>query len=205
MPFCVLTVTVTPLTGRHFFVSVSNQIEKLSRLTYLIISASRQGFGMDSPPPYTAPQGEAYPAPPPAYAPPPQGYYGWVPPVQVFPEHPPANSVFVHDAPPPYPGIVPGYQANGYPPQQGGYPPPQGGYPAQTGYPPQQGGYPPQQGGYPPPQQGGGYPPQQGGYPPQHSGYPPQQAGYPPQQGGYPPPQGAAGGGFRSAAGKKCL
>lgn len=140
---------------------------------------------MDAPPPYTAPQGDAHPVPPPAYAPPPQGYYGWVPPYQVFPEQPPANSVYVHDVPPPYPGIVPGYQANGYPPQQqGGYPPQQG------GYPPQQGGYPPQQGGYPPQQQGG-YPPQ---YPPQ------QQGGYPPQQGGYPPPQGAAGG-FRSAAG----
>lgn len=95
----------------------------------------------DAPPPYQPPQGNPHPVPPPAYAPPPQGYYGWVPPYQVFPEHPPVNSVYVHDVPPPYPGIVPGYQGNGYPQQQGG------GYSFQQvpGYPTQPGGYPPAQ------------------------------------------------------------
>ncbi|KAG5894108.1 hypothetical protein JTB14_004047 [Gonioctena quinquepunctata] len=89
--------------------------------------------GMQTPPPYMPPQTQWYAAPPPAYAPPPQGYYGWSPPTNVFPQQPPSNGVFMTDAPPPYPGIVPGYQQNGY-----GPPPPQGGYPPQGGPP----GYP---------------------------------------------------------------
>ena len=36
---------------------------------------------------------------------------GWVPPTHVFPDMPPANTVYMTDAPPPYPGIN-GY--NGY-------------------------------------------------------------------------------------------
>nr|CAD7257282.1 unnamed protein product [Timema shepardi] len=72
--------------------------------------SSRNGPS-DSPPPYTAPAGPWYAAPPPAYAPPPNGYYGWVPPTHTFPDAPPANSVFMTDMPPPYPGIN-GY--NGY-------------------------------------------------------------------------------------------
>lgn len=92
------------------------------------------------------PQTQWYQAPPPAYAPPPQGFYGWVPPTNVFPQQPPQDGVFMTEAPPPYPGINPGYQPNGYPPQNGavggGYYPPQGGYPPQ-GYPPQPNNYPP--------------------------------------------------------------
>ncbi len=68
------------------------------------------------PPAYAPPaQGTWYAAPPPAYAPnPQQGYMGWVPPTNVFPERPPQNSVYMTDAPPPYPGIngYQGYAAN---------------------------------------------------------------------------------------------
>lgn len=64
----------------------------------------------DTPPPYSAPAGPWYQAPPPAYTPPQTGYYGWVPPTNVFPEAPPASAVFMTDTPPPYPGIN-GYSA----------------------------------------------------------------------------------------------
>lgn len=83
-----------------------------------------RGGGPDAPPPYVPPETQWYAAPPPAYAPPPQGYYGWVPPTNTFPDQPPANGVFMTDAPPPYPGIhVPGGQPTG--PYQGtpGYQP----------------------------------------------------------------------------------
>lgn len=49
--------------------------------------------------------GEWHPAPPPAYTPTP-GYYGWLP-SQVFPNGPNPNAVYMHDSPPPYPGIIP--------------------------------------------------------------------------------------------------
>ncbi|XP_060522259.1 WW domain-binding protein 2 [Cylas formicarius] len=104
---------------------------------------------MNAPPPYEPSQPQWYAAPPPAYAPSPQGYYGWVPPTNVFPQHPPTDGVFMTDAPPPYPGIYPTGQQNGYGPPQGGYAPqappayPQG---PSSGYYPQggSGGYPPQ-------------------------------------------------------------
>lgn len=67
--------------------------------------ASR-GANNDAPPPYVPPQSPWYAAPPPAYAPPPNGYYGWMPPTGAFPDVPPANSVFMTDSPPPYPGIT---------------------------------------------------------------------------------------------------
>ncbi|XP_067002584.1 WW domain-binding protein 2 [Anabrus simplex] len=73
--------------------------------------ATRNGPGYDTPPPYAPPPGPWYAAPPPAYGPSPMGYYGWVPPTNVFPNAPPPNSVFMTDMPPPYPGIS-GY--NGY-------------------------------------------------------------------------------------------
>lgn len=82
--------------------------------------ASRHFVG-DAPPPYTAPSGPWYAAPPPAYTPNPQGYMGWVPPTNVFPEQPPPNSVYMTDAPPPYPGIngnFGGYVAPPPPPAQ---------------------------------------------------------------------------------------
>jgi len=47
-----------------------------------------------------------YQAPPPAYAPPSGPNYGFIP-YDTFPNAPPANSVFMTDAPPPYPGIDP--------------------------------------------------------------------------------------------------
>ncbi|CAG0882865.1 unnamed protein product [Cyprideis torosa] len=62
---------------------------------------------------YNAPPSYAsvYPAPPPYYAPPNQaGYYGWVPPYTAFPDRPDGSSVYMTDAPPPYPGIG-GYTA----------------------------------------------------------------------------------------------
>lgn len=65
---------------------------------------TQQGY---APPPYMAPEADSfYPAPPPAYSPPQQGYYGWVPPYNVFQDQPTANSVYVHDLPPPYPGVT---------------------------------------------------------------------------------------------------
>merc|ERR1712176_637078 len=66
--------------------------------------ASRNCQG-DLSPPYTPPTSGWYAAPPPAYSANPAGYGGWVPPTHVFPDMPPANSVYMTDAPPPYPGI----------------------------------------------------------------------------------------------------
>ena len=70
-----------------------------------IISASRN-YNRDAPPAYTAPTSPWYAAPPPAYTANPGGYMGWVPPTNVFPDQPPANTVYMTDAPPPYPGIT---------------------------------------------------------------------------------------------------
>lgn len=105
------------------------------------------------PPPYEPPQPQWYAAPPPAYAPPPQGYYGWVPPTNVFPQQPPTDGVFMTDAPPPYPGIYPGGQPNGYGPAPGGYGAPQGYGPPQGAA----GGYPPGAPPYPPGAAAGGF------------------------------------------------
>merc|ERR1711944_49318 len=67
--------------------------------------ASRNYGQNAAPPPYTAPSGPWYAAPPPVYTANPDGYMGWIPPTNVFTEQPPPNSVFMTDAPPPYPGI----------------------------------------------------------------------------------------------------
>ncbi|XP_012274445.1 WW domain-binding protein 2 isoform X2 [Orussus abietinus] len=75
------------------------------------------GTGFDAPPPYQPPTSNWYAAPPPAYQAAPTGYYGWMPPTDVFPDAPPANSVFMTDMPPPYPGINAPY-ASGNPQQQ---------------------------------------------------------------------------------------
>lgn len=102
--------------------------------------AQRNGPDIDSPPPYTPPASGWHAAPPPAYQAPPTGYYGWMPPTNVFPDVPPANSVFMTDMPPPYPGINSPYQgyASGAP-QQGAW----GGATQQQGWaPPQQNGAP---------------------------------------------------------------
>jgi len=66
--------------------------------------ASRN-YGQNAPPPYTAPSGPWYAAPPPAYTQNPSEHMGWVPPTHVFTDQPAPNSVFMTDAPPPYPGI----------------------------------------------------------------------------------------------------
>lgn len=58
------------------------------------------------PPAYSPPMAGYYQAPPPAYAPPTGQMYGFVP-YQTFPTAPPANSVYMYEAPPPYPGIDP--------------------------------------------------------------------------------------------------
>ncbi|XP_039308936.1 WW domain-binding protein 2 isoform X4 [Solenopsis invicta] len=81
--------------------------------------AQRNGPANDAPPPYTPPLSDWYPAQPAAYQPPPTGYYGWMPPTNVFPDVPPGNTVFMTDSPPPYPGIQPGYGYASGPPHQG--------------------------------------------------------------------------------------
>lgn len=70
----------------------------------------------DQPPAYVPPSGPWQNASPPMYAPPNGGYYGWVPPTNAFPNAPPADSVYMSDMPPPYPGLNTGggYQPNGY-------------------------------------------------------------------------------------------
>ncbi|KAK7112155.1 WW domain-binding protein 2-like [Littorina saxatilis] len=71
------------------------------------------------PPSYTPPAyGNIYAAPPPAYQPPQDPYYNWVP-YQTFPTAPPQNSVYMTEAPPPYPGINPDMAP--YPPTANGY------------------------------------------------------------------------------------
>lgn len=93
----------------------------------------------DQPPPYQAPTGPWQNAQPPMYSAPPGGYYGWVPQTNAFPNAPPANTVYMSDMPPPYPGLNTG--APGYPMQQ----PNAYAYPGMnTGAP----GYPAQQNGY---------------------------------------------------------
>ena len=61
--------------------------------------------------------GSYYMAPPPAYTPTPEPHYGFVP-QHVFPDAPPAGSVYMMESPPPYPGIDP----NAPPPQSSGVP-----------------------------------------------------------------------------------
>lgn len=59
------------------------------------------------PPPYSPPMNAGfYAAPPPAYEPPRNSYYSWVP-YGTFPDTPPAQSVYMSEAPPPYPGVDP--------------------------------------------------------------------------------------------------
>nr|CAG4647264.1 EOG090X0ADZ [Megafenestra aurita]SVE92547.1 EOG090X0ADZ [Megafenestra aurita] len=68
--------------------------------------AKRNQHYTDDPPAYQPPTGSWHNAPPPTYSPPNGGYYGWVPPpTNAFPNAPPANSVYMTDMPPPYPGI----------------------------------------------------------------------------------------------------
>jgi hypothetical protein len=111
-----------------------NAYKKKKKLIFLLststFTASRHA-PFDEPPPYEA-AAAGYDVAPPAYyeAPPQAGMYGWLPPYQAFPERPEANSVYMMNAPPPYPGIG-GYAtapsapaagaANGYqrPPEPG--------------------------------------------------------------------------------------
>jgi len=64
----------------------------------------------DPPPPYTPPTAPFYQPPPPAYAPPQTAMYAFVP-YQTFPSAPPADGVYMSQAPPPYPGIDPSLPA----------------------------------------------------------------------------------------------
>jgi hypothetical protein len=56
--------------------------------------ASRH-YVQDAPPPYTPPTGPWYAAPPPAYSANPNGYMGWVPPTNVFPDQPARKYSFI--------------------------------------------------------------------------------------------------------------
>jgi hypothetical protein len=90
-----------------------------------------------NPPAYYPPPPNAgyYAAPPPAYSPPQNSHYSWVP-YDTFPTAPPAQSVYMTEAPPPYPGVDP---SMAYPPPNAAYPPPNAAYPPpNAAYPPQQ-------------------------------------------------------------------
>lgn len=119
--------------------------------------ASQHAAGM-APPPYFPPPGPYYCPPPPAYTPGQGVDYGFNVPYNVFPDAPPANSVFMSDMPPPYPGVngPPQYYPGGYP---AGAPPsyPNGAVPP-NGPAPAPGFNVPQAGGYsgPPPTQPAG-------------------------------------------------
>ena len=69
--------------------------------------AARAANFPQAPPPYSPP-GSYYMAPPPAYSAPNEGYYGWIPPTNVFPDRP-TDDVYMSEQPPPYPGIVNNY------------------------------------------------------------------------------------------------
>jgi WW domain-binding protein 2 len=135
-------------------------------------SLARRNNAGGAPPPYVPPTGSWYQAPPPAYSANPQGYYGWSPNTANFAGGPEPGTVFMHDSPPPYPGIVPGmtqpsgpapgaaynggqpYGAMGYPSNN-----PMNGYPApgfqSNGF--QQAPYPDAAGNFPqPPYPGAG-------------------------------------------------
>jgi hypothetical protein len=71
-------------------------------------------FSPPQPPVYSPPTAGYYQAPPPAYAPPGGQMYEFVP-YQTFPTAPPANSVYMYEAPPPYPGIDPNLTPYPYP------------------------------------------------------------------------------------------
>jgi len=140
----------------------------------------------------TAPNSGFMPAPASYYSAP-SNYYGWMPPAYNFPP-PAAGTVYMSDAPPPYPGISvpqnqgfqqPGFQQQGF--QQPGFQQP--GFQQQS--PENQGFYPPQQNGF-----HGAQPaayPQQQMYPQQPYSQPgmyPQQASaapgyFPPGQNGF--------------------
>lgn len=68
-------------------------------------TASQFGAGM-APPPYCPPPGPYYAPPPPEYMPGQNVNYGFNIPYNVFPDAPPANTVFMSDMPPPYPGVT---------------------------------------------------------------------------------------------------
>ncbi|XP_068976533.1 WW domain-binding protein 2 isoform X1 [Bombus flavifrons] len=83
--------------------------------------AQRNGPANDAPPPYQPPTSNWYAAPPPAYQATQTGYYGWLPQNDAFSHTPPANSVYMTDMPPPYPGINTPYQGYANAPSQGAW------------------------------------------------------------------------------------
>lgn len=128
-------------------------------------SMAKNNSGGYAPPPYEPPTGNFYAVPPPAYTPT-ANAYGWLPHNPAFTTGPDPNTVYMHDQPPPYPGVNPTpsqqpafnphypqpgnpdpfgqQQNNGFPYNQPyGQAPPQGIYPnipTQPGFP----GYAPQ-------------------------------------------------------------
>lgn len=108
---------------------------------------AKSNSGGYAPPPYETPTGNWYQAPPPAYTPTATAY-GWLPNNPAFTTGPDPNTVYMHDQPPPYPGINPG----NFPPQQPAYNPSFPGNPAPYGQPQNgaQGMYPNIQPGFPP-------------------------------------------------------
>ncbi|XP_017764068.1 PREDICTED: WW domain-binding protein 2 isoform X2 [Eufriesea mexicana] len=101
--------------------------------------AQRNGPANDDPPPYQPPTSNWYAAPPPAYQAAPTGYYGWLPRNDAFSDAPPANTVYMTDMPPPYPGINTPYQGYANAPSEGAW----GSSSQQSGWtPPQQNGAP---------------------------------------------------------------
>ncbi|VDO21908.1 unnamed protein product [Haemonchus placei] len=61
----------------------------------------------NAPPAYAPPSGYFYAAPPDYYAPAADGHNGLRPPTHAFPDRPQSNTVFMCEAPPPYPGVGP--------------------------------------------------------------------------------------------------
>ena len=61
----------------------------MSNQNFCSLLLASRNYVQDAPPPYTPPSGNWYAAPPPAYTASPEGYGGWVPPTNVFPEQPP--------------------------------------------------------------------------------------------------------------------
>lgn len=58
---------------------------------FVFLTAQRNGPEHDAPPPYTPPTSGWYAAPPVAYLAPATRNYGWMPPVNVFPDAPPGE------------------------------------------------------------------------------------------------------------------
>jgi len=89
----------------------------MMRAIHLARQATASNPYWNAPPPaYSTVAGTPMPAPSSYYAPPANNYYGWMPPAYSFPS-PEAGTVYVMEAPPPYPGLGQPAPAGAYPPQ----------------------------------------------------------------------------------------